>query len=307
MTLGSIFLSIGQSGLALGSARLAQQQNAAFLPPDYTGAPAAAWEWLVLLALAFWVGMPVFEGVARASSLLARVQKQTRLLQWLCLAVLFVGNIVVLILRGSQLTAALDLIALGRILFTSTYGALWLARLGLILLAAGMPMFTRRRRRAAAIARLVLAGLILLTLIYAGTVVAPNPVSLPGTKNPAAPVVTPSPAGDNFTQSKRAGNLSITLEVTPARVELANTILVTITNTRSGQPVENAQIAATTNMQAMDMGTTRVTMSGGKPVYRAMFPADSAFSMFGLWNIMLLIRQPGHTSVQIVFTILLND
>lgn len=279
---------------------------------DTTGALAVAWEWLVLLALALWAGMLVYEdvalhGVTPASSLVERVQKQTHPLHWLCFAALLVGNIVLLILRAAQLTAAPDFAALGGILFTSTYGALWLARAGLIMLAAGLPLLNWRRRHIAAIAHLLLAVLILLTLIYSGSVVASNLASLPGTKHAVASGVTPAPtSGGNITQSKRAGNLSIALEVTPAKVELANTILVTLTDTRSGKPVENAQITTTTNMQAMDMGTTHITMSGGEPVYRAMFPADSAFSMFGLWNIALLIRQPGHAPVQIVFTILLQ-
>lgn len=280
---------------------------------DTTGALALAWEWLVLLTLALWAGMLIYEevalrGVTPASSLLERVQKQTPSLHWLCLAALLVGNIVLLILRAAQLTASPDLAAMGRILFTSTYGALWLARVGLIMLAAGLPLLNWRRRHIAAIAHLLLAGLILLTIIYSGSVVAPNLASLSRTKNPIVPVVTPSPTDDgNITQSKRAGNLSITLEVIPARVELANTILVTLMDTPGDKSVENAKITTTTTMQAMDMGTTRITMSGGKPVYRAMFPADSAFSMFGLWNITLLIRQPSHAPVQIVFTILLND
>jgi hypothetical protein len=479
MTVSSIILSIGQGGVALAGARLLQPQSAAFMTLDATGALAVAWGWLVLLALAFWVGILLCEGVAlygmaRASSLLARARRQTRPLYWLCLAALFVGNIVALILQAAQLTAAPNLVAMGRILFASTYGALWLARTGLIILAVGLPLFTRRKRRTATVAGLMLAGLILLTLAYSGAISttaltwfslaaplawfglfcylacillpllrgfepdrhgemliellhrlyplllcaagilfvsniylsesfpgtigqfaasaqgeielirwllaalmlvaggyalfalrprvarqaallpvvdaelparrarqsaltqtvralqrasmlaaglgalvllcstllasAPNPGSLPGTKNSPAPIITPSPtASGNIVQSKRAGNLSITLEITPARVELANTVLVTLADTQSGKSVENAQITATTNMQVMDMGTTRMTMNGGKPVYRALFPTDSAFSMFGPWDVTLLIRQPGHAPVQVVFTVLLND
>lgn len=474
MTAGGIILSIGQSGFALSNVRWAQQQSAAFFPLDFTSALAVAWEWLILLALAFWVGMLVCEDVALLG--VARAQKQTRPFHWLCLTALFVGSIISLILRAAQLSATPDLATMEHILFTSMYGALWLARMGLIVLVAGLPLFVRRTRRAAAIAELILSGLILLTLAYSGAVsaaalawlslaaqltwfgafcylayillpllrgieperhaetlielrrrlyplllavagvllvsniyrsasfpgsiaqfaassqgqielvqwllvammfaaggyalfalrppvtrqaallpvvnvelparrarqsaldqttcvlkrasmlsanfgalvllcsallafaTASNPGSLPGTKSLVAPVVTPSPtASGNITQSKRTGSLAIALEVTPARVELANTVLVTLTDTRSGKPVENAQITATTTMQAMDMGTTRITMSGGKPVYRAVFPVDSAFSMFGLWNITLLIRQSDHAPVRVVFTILLND
>lgn len=176
MIAGRIILSIGQS-ILLGSARLLQAQSTAFFTLNSSSVLAVAWEWLVLLALAFWIGMLVCEGVtlhgiARASSLLARAQRRTRPLHWLCLAALFVGSIVALILWAAQLTAAPDLSTVGHILLTSTYGTLWLARVGLIILAAGLSLLMRRTRRAAAISWLLLAGLILLTLTYASDISA---------------------------------------------------------------------------------------------------------------------------------------
>ncbi len=479
MTAGSIILSSGQGRIALAGALL-QPQSAALFTLDSTSALAVAWQWLVLLALAFWIGMLVCEGVVldgvgRASTLLARAKGQTRPLHWLCLAALFVGNIVALILRAAQVTATPTAAS---ILFTSPYGSLWLARMGLIVLAAALPWWVRYRRRSAAIAGLILAGLILLTLVlssdastvseaaltwlslaalltwfgslsylayvllpllrgvepdrHAETLIAllrclhplllgaagvllvsniylsesfPGPIAqfaassqgqvqlaqwlltvvmlalggyalfalrpriarqaallpvvdaelparrvrqsalertardlrrlfmlsswlgaivllgsallvfaaasnsntLPGTNSPTPPVAASSPTASSIiSQTRRVGNLSITLEVTPARVEFANTVLVTLTDTHSGKPVENAQITATTTMQAMNMGTTHAALSGGQPAYRAVFPADSAFSMLGLWNITLVIRQPGHAPVQVVFAVLLN-
>jgi len=483
MTPGSIILSSGQGGIALAGALLLQPQSAALFTLDSISALALAWEWLVLLALAFWIGMLVCEGVAldgvgRVSTLLARAKRQTRPLHWLCLAALFVGNIVALILRAAQVTATPAPAAAARILLTPPYGPLWLARMGLIVLAAALPWWVRYRRRPAAIAGLILAGLILLTLVlsnaastvseaaltwlslaalltwfgslsylayvllpllrsvepdrhaetliallrrlyplllgvagvllvsniylsesFPGTIAqfaassqgqvqlaqwllivvmlalggyalfalrpriarqaallpvvdaelparrvrqsalertardlrrlfmlsswlgavvllcsallafaaASNPNTLPGTNNPPSPVAASSPtASSTVTQTRRAGNLSVTLEVTPARVQFANTVLATLTDIQSGKPVENAQVTATTAMQVMNMGTAQATMSGGQPTYRAVFPADRAFSMFGLWNITLVIRQPGHAPVQVVFAVLLN-
>src|SRR5579863_3766844 len=117
MTPGSIILGGGQGGTALASALLLHAQSAALFTLDSINALAVAWEWLVLLALAFWIGMllcegMVLHGIARASTLLARAQRQTRPLHWLCLAALFVGNIVELILRAALITTAPNLSAM---------------------------------------------------------------------------------------------------------------------------------------------------------------------------------------------------
>ena len=173
MTPGSIILGGGQGGIALAGALLLQIQIGALFTFDSINALAMAWEWLVLLALAFWIGMLLCEGmvvhgIARASTLLARAQRQTRPLHWLCLAALFVGNIVALILRAAQLTTTPGLSTISHILLTPPYGSLWLARTGLIILAAALTLFVRQARRAAASSGLIIAGLILLTLVFAG-------------------------------------------------------------------------------------------------------------------------------------------
>ena len=161
-------LSSKQGGIALVGALVLQPQIAAFF--TLNSISALAWKWLVLLALAFWIGMLLSEGVilhsvARASSLLARAQRQTRPLRWLCMAALFVGNIVALILRAAQLTAAPNFTTMEHILLTPPYGLIWLARVGLIALAAGLTLWVRQARRSASVAGLILAALILLTLV----------------------------------------------------------------------------------------------------------------------------------------------
>lgn len=177
MTPGSIILIGGHGGIALAGALLLRPQSVPFLTLNTINALAVAWDWLVLLALAFWIGMLLCEGVilhgvARASTLLARAQRQTRPLRWLCLAALFVGNIVALILRAAHLTATPGPSTMASILLTQLYGSLWLARMGLIVLAAGLTLFVRQGRRSAAIAGLILAGLILLTLVFSNDVSA---------------------------------------------------------------------------------------------------------------------------------------
>jgi methionine-rich copper-binding protein CopC/putative copper export protein len=107
-------------------------------------------------------------------------------------------------------------------------------------------------------------------------------------------------------QTKQAGDLSVTLQVLPGRVGDANTVIVTI-NDRSGNPVTNAQVQLTTNMQIMDMGTARKTIAGGNPVYIATFSKQESFSMAGVWVIGVRIQRPGQSPVQVTFPVTLNQ
>lgn len=75
---------------------------------------------------------------------------------------------------------------------------------------------------------------------------------------------------------------------------------------KNGNPVSDAQVQLRTNMEVMDMGTSQVTISSGNPTYSAIFAKDAAFSMFGRWDITLIIRQPGQAPLQTTFTINLN-
>jgi methionine-rich copper-binding protein CopC/putative copper export protein len=107
-------------------------------------------------------------------------------------------------------------------------------------------------------------------------------------------------------QTKQAGDLSVTLQVLPGRVGVANTVIVTI-NDRSGNPVTDAQVQLTTNMQIMDMGTARKTIAGGNPIYIATFGKQESFSMAGVWVIGVQIQRPGQSPVQTTFQVTLNQ
>ncbi len=112
---------------------------------------------------------------------------------------------------------------------------------------------------------------------------------------------SPSSAAINA-QTQKVGNLSVTLEVLPGRVDYANTIVVTI-NDNQGNPVTDAQVQLSTNMELMDMGTAHATVKGGNPTYIATFNKDAAFSMFGAWDITVRIQRPNQAVVQAVFKV----
>src|SRR5690242_16982385 len=117
--------------------------NTIFPTLDVRGLLAVAWEWLSTVALTFWIGILVIEGMLdngeeQRSALLIRSSKEAQPWQWLCLSILLVSEIIALILRAAQFTQSLngktlDPAVLGQLLFHSTYGALWLARIIFIL------------------------------------------------------------------------------------------------------------------------------------------------------------------------------
>ena len=105
-------------------------------------------------------------------------------------------------------------------------------------------------------------------------------------------------------QTKQVGNLTVNLQVQPARVNYGNDVIITIDDS-SGNPVSDAQVQVTTNMELMDMGTAHATIKGGKPAYIATFGRDEAFSMFGTWDIFLKIQRPNQAPVQVAFQVTL--
>jgi len=151
---------------------------------DLVGTLAIAWQWLISLALAFWIGILViesivFKGDKQPSALLARSRKQAQPLQWICLSVMIVAEVIVLILRTAQSTQSqngnpFDLVALGQILFQSSYSFLWFAQVILILGSLGLLWwFTNRQKRPVTIALLILAGLISIAYVLSGDVALP--------------------------------------------------------------------------------------------------------------------------------------
>ncbi|MGI9057549.1 MAG: copper resistance protein CopC [Ktedonobacteraceae bacterium] len=108
-----------------------------------------------------------------------------------------------------------------------------------------------------------------------------------------------------LSQTQKVGNLTVTLQVLPGRVDYANTVIVTM-NDASGNPVTNAQVQLHTNMELMDMGMATATIKGGNPTYVATFAKDAAFSMFGRWDIALAIQRPGQPTLKTTFTVTLS-
>lgn len=109
-----------------------------------------------------------------------------------------------------------------------------------------------------------------------------------------------STASQASAQTKTVGDLSVTLQVTPAHADETNTVTVTLQDS-SGRPVTDAQVQLDTNMQIMDMGTARKTISGGNPAYVAVFANGEGFSMSGLWNIIVRIQRPNQRPAQVLF------
>jgi methionine-rich copper-binding protein CopC/putative copper export protein len=116
---------------------------------------------------------------------------------------------------------------------------------------------------------------------------------------------TSSTSNTQAIQTKQAGNLTVSLQVLPARVDYANTVILTI-NDSSGNPVTNARVQISINMETMDMGTAQTTIKGGNPTYIAAFGKEEAFSMLGPWDVALNIQRPNQAPVQVTFQVVLT-
>src|SRR5947209_11931320 len=170
-TSGLIGFNVGHSATGLSGTPLLGPSN--YLPHmSLQGILAVMWEWLTLLVLTCWVGMLVTEalltgtaeGRAVSGSLaegdratgtpfrdVEHIRKQGIPLQWLCLVALLVGEIINLALRATLLTQALnnsgiDPAAMRQLVLETSYGHLWLVRLGLTGVALGYLWWTTRER-----------------------------------------------------------------------------------------------------------------------------------------------------------------
>jgi methionine-rich copper-binding protein CopC/putative copper export protein len=161
----------------------------------------------------------------------------------------------------------------------------------------------RRLRQSLTIQSWMAGGALLcasLMAFYAPPIVFPTVTSTTAAStNQASP---PTTSINNQTQ--RVGNLTVTLQVLPGRVDYANTVIVTI-NDNSGNPVTDAQVQLSTNMELMNMGTAQASVKGGNPTYIATFSKDAAFSMFGVWDIAVRIQRPNQAPVQAIFKVTL--
>lgn len=156
-TSGLIGFNLGQSSTGAAGIPLLGPSTSNYFPQlSVMGALAMAWDWLVLLALLFWVGILLTEYfiVPRSASttFLAQLRKHAMSLQALCLAVLLVGESINLILRTTTFTATADstgvnLHSLDQLVLSTNYGRFWLARVALLLLALGFLGWKRYRQR----------------------------------------------------------------------------------------------------------------------------------------------------------------
>jgi len=74
----------------------------------------------------------------------------------------------------------------------------------------------------------------------------------------------------------------------------------------SGNPVTDAQVQMSINMELMNMGTAQASIKGGNPTYIATFDKNRVFSMFGVWDIRLTIQSPASAPVMAVFPVTLR-
>jgi copper transport protein len=227
-THGVIGFNIGHSSTGLPGQVILGPGTSNILPQlSLLGILAVAWDWLVMVAIALWIGILVMESVVLAEdmrdpgegersnmdrssrervgvvntgdrgrvgagptptfTIMAQVRKQSLPLQWLCLAALFIGEIINLILRAALFTqtsnvSGIDPTTIRELIVDTTYGHLWLVRMALIGMALVFLWWTTRSTRRQSIGMrnsastrtrgktrytfvlLALAGLILLTL-----------------------------------------------------------------------------------------------------------------------------------------------
>jgi putative copper export protein/methionine-rich copper-binding protein CopC len=125
------------------------------------------------------------------------------------------------------------------------------------------------------------------------------------TPNTSGSSTKPSTTNNQITQTQQTGNLTVNLQITPARVNDDNTVSVTI-NDSNGNPVTDAQVQVSINMVTMNMGIASATIEGGNPTYVAVFSKEETFSMPGLWNVALKIQRPNQVPVQVTFQVMLT-
>jgi methionine-rich copper-binding protein CopC/putative copper export protein len=147
------------------------------------------------------------------------------------------------------------------------------------------------------------AGVLLcaaLMSFFAPPIVFPATNYISSTSNSSS---APSTTNTQEIQTKQVGDLKVSLQVTPARIDYDNTVIVTM-NDSSGNPVTDAQVHISINMQMMDMGTAGTTIKGGNSTYIATFGKDEAFSMPGIWVLDLKILRPHQAPEQATFQVM---
>jgi copper transport protein len=158
-THGVIGFNIGHSSFGLPGQVILGPSTSNILPQlDTFGVLMIAWDWLILLALTFWVGILAMEWLVisqaanNALTLPDQIARQSVPLQWLCLAALLVGEAITLILRTTLLAQGLggggiDPVALEQLIIATSYGHLWLVCIACIIAALGLLWWATREQR----------------------------------------------------------------------------------------------------------------------------------------------------------------
>jgi putative copper export protein/methionine-rich copper-binding protein CopC len=302
---------------------------------------AVVLDWLYLAAQSMWFGslaylgyillplLLIIEPHQHAGTIASMLRRLTAPALVIFAALLISG----LYLSESSLSSAQQL-------FTDPYGRALLVKIGLLVLmlilsgytlfvirpklarqAALLPVVnvelpTRRNRQSALEQTAYRLGRALKLQSWVGAAVllcaalmtffAPPIVFPPNSYAVSTSETAPSTTTAINAQTKQVGNLMVTLEVLPGRVDYDNTIIVTIIDNQ-GNPVTDAQVQLSTNMEIMDMGTAHATVKGGSPTYIATFNKDAAFSMPGEWDITLRITRPNEAPMQTVFKVMLGE
>ncbi len=305
-------------------------------------ASAVILDWLFLLAQGIWFGgaaylgfvllplLPALEPELYARSLVTLIQRYTPLIA-VSISVLFVSS---LFLAESSLSSIQQLftdpfgyaflvkiLLVAILLFLSVYTLLFvtprLRRQVLLLQVVNAEMPARRTRQVAlerSERRLIVimrsiaylgAGVLLCAAIM--SFFAP-PIVFPAINytNGSAANTASSTTNTQVIQTKQISNLSVRLQVTPARVGYDNTVIVTLIDSNTN-PITDAQVQINTNMVTMNMGTTSATIISGDPTYVAVFKNGETFSMPGLWDIALKIQRPNQVPTYISFQVALTD
>ncbi|HEY3993071.1 MAG TPA: FixH family protein [Ktedonobacteraceae bacterium] len=151
-------LGVSNTGTA-GTPTLGPSTSNHFPQLSMQGTLSVAWDWLVTLALLFWVGILITEVLiipfTVPAHLLAQARKHSRTLQALCLAGLLVGEGINLILRTTSFTQALgssgiDLNTMAQFVLNTNYGHFWLARVLLLIVALLFFWWSGERQQASA-------------------------------------------------------------------------------------------------------------------------------------------------------------
>jgi putative copper export protein/methionine-rich copper-binding protein CopC len=298
-------------------------------------------DWLFLAAQGIWFGgaaylgfvllplLPAIEPELHARSLVTLLQRYTPLI---------LGSIAVLLVSGLFLAETslssvqqlitdpfgrallVKIILVAMMLLLSAYALLFLGpqlrRQVMLLHVVNAEMPARRTRQSALERNEHRLTVTMKFLAYLGAGVllcaafmsffAP-PIVFPAidyTSNTSGSSTTPSTTNNQITQTKQSGNLTVNLQITPARVDYDNTVIV-IMNDNNGNPVSDAQVQISINMVTMNMGVASATIKGGNPTYVAVLSKDETFSMPGLWNVVLKIQRPNQKPVQVSFQVTL--